>query len=321
MWPISHLIALFLFLSISCFLSEPVAAQYSQYTCQSVYGAPYACTYYFSSECGCGYGRCVLSYYGPTCCYNSATCQYQPGDCRMFTCGLHPNCAFAYTPWACSTSCGVGNYVRTKTCPSSAHIAKGNSCEMGGTIEIGGPCQAGLQWSGWSAWSQCSDPTCGGSETRVRSCQCGDNCPGLSQESRPCAAEIGSSWSAWSSSSCSAALCGTGVITATRSCGPCPTVCSGSSIMTTPCHGTAGNIAHIYIYISGFILIFTNFHPHESYAFSHPCTTCTYNTHTNTHKHTQTKTPVFSCTCTSMYTFFFFWCLVFDTGKYPTLYL
>ncbi|TRY98713.1 hypothetical protein DNTS_010266 [Danionella cerebrum] len=99
-----------------------------------------------------------------------------------------------WTPWSswaeCSTSCGIGFEVRQRSCnnPSPRH---------GGRVCVGQareerlcnekmPCPVPVSWVTWSAWSKCSVACGGGVQSRVRSCENGNTCPGCPLEYKAC---------------------------------------------------------------------------------------------------------------------------------------
>uniref|UniRef100_A0AAY4ADZ6 Sema domain-containing protein n=1 Tax=Denticeps clupeoides TaxID=299321 RepID=A0AAY4ADZ6_9TELE len=100
----------------------------------------------------------------------------------------------AWTPWTswapCSTSCGIGFQVRQRSCsnPTPRH---------GGRVCVGQnreerycnehlPCPPHVYWSSWSPWERCSVPCGGGIQSRRRTCENGNECPGCSQEYQSC---------------------------------------------------------------------------------------------------------------------------------------
>uniref|UniRef100_A0A8C7YX44 Sema domain-containing protein n=1 Tax=Oryzias sinensis TaxID=183150 RepID=A0A8C7YX44_9TELE len=100
----------------------------------------------------------------------------------------------AWTPWTswspCSTSCGIGFQVRQRSCsnPSPRH---------GGRVCVGQnreerycnehlPCPPHVYWSAWSAWDRCNVPCGGGIQSRRRTCENGNDCPGCGQEYQSC---------------------------------------------------------------------------------------------------------------------------------------
>uniref|UniRef100_A0A674NJ30 Sema domain-containing protein n=1 Tax=Takifugu rubripes TaxID=31033 RepID=A0A674NJ30_TAKRU len=100
----------------------------------------------------------------------------------------------AWTPWTswspCSTSCGIGFQVRQRSCsnPTPRH---------GGRVCVGQnreerycnehlPCPPHVYWSAWSAWERCTVACGGGIQSRRRTCENGDDCPGCGQEYQSC---------------------------------------------------------------------------------------------------------------------------------------
>ncbi|KAJ3611224.1 hypothetical protein NHX12_021240, partial [Muraenolepis orangiensis] len=51
------------------------------------------------------------------------------------------------------------------------------------------PCPPHLYWSAWSSWERCTVPCGGGIQSRRRTCENGDECPGCSQKTTP--------WTPW----------------------------------------------------------------------------------------------------------------------------
>ncbi|CAF98002.1 unnamed protein product, partial [Tetraodon nigroviridis] len=95
----------------------------------------------------------------------------------------------AWTPWTswspCSTSCGIGFQVRQRSCsnPSPRH---------GGRVCVGQnreerycnehlPCPPHVYWSAWSVWERCTVACGGGIQSRRRTCENGNDCPGCGQ--------------------------------------------------------------------------------------------------------------------------------------------
>ncbi|XP_035380686.1 semaphorin-5B isoform X3 [Electrophorus electricus] len=116
-----------------------------------------------------------------------------------------------WTPWsswtACSTSCGVGFEVRQRSCnnPSPKH---------GGRVCVGQmreerlcnentPCPLPVSWVSWSSWTTCTALCGGGVQSRLRSCENGNTCPGCRLEYKVCNLEACSEvrrntpWSPW----------------------------------------------------------------------------------------------------------------------------
>uniref|UniRef100_A0A3B1J403 Sema domain-containing protein n=1 Tax=Astyanax mexicanus TaxID=7994 RepID=A0A3B1J403_ASTMX len=100
----------------------------------------------------------------------------------------------AWTPWTawapCSTSCGIGFQVRQRSCsnPTPRH---------GGRVCVGQnreerycnehlPCPPHIYWSAWSPWERCTVPCGGGIQSRRRTCENGNECPGCSVEYQSC---------------------------------------------------------------------------------------------------------------------------------------
>uniref|UniRef100_A0AAR2JHF0 Semaphorin-2A n=1 Tax=Pygocentrus nattereri TaxID=42514 RepID=A0AAR2JHF0_PYGNA len=116
-----------------------------------------------------------------------------------------------WTPWSswssCSTSCGVGFEVRQRSCNNPAPRHGGRVCVGQAREERlcneNTACPLPVSWVPWSSWSKCSAPCGGGVQSRVRSCENGNTCPGCSLEYRACnlesCAEVrrNTPWSPW----------------------------------------------------------------------------------------------------------------------------
>uniref|UniRef100_A0A672N1G9 Semaphorin 5B n=1 Tax=Sinocyclocheilus grahami TaxID=75366 RepID=A0A672N1G9_SINGR len=99
-----------------------------------------------------------------------------------------------WTPWSswaeCSTSCGIGFEVRQRSCNNPAPRHGGRVC-VGQAREERlcnekNPCPVPVSWVSWSAWSKCSVPCGGGVQSRVRTCENGNTCPGCPLEYKAC---------------------------------------------------------------------------------------------------------------------------------------
>uniref|UniRef100_A0A671NHA6 Semaphorin-2A n=1 Tax=Sinocyclocheilus anshuiensis TaxID=1608454 RepID=A0A671NHA6_9TELE len=99
-----------------------------------------------------------------------------------------------WTPWSswaeCSTSCGIGFEVRQRSCNNPAPRHGGRVC-VGQAREERlcnekNPCPVPVSWVSWSAWSKCSVPCGGGIQSRVRTCENGNTCPGCPLEYKVC---------------------------------------------------------------------------------------------------------------------------------------
>ncbi|KAL6456161.1 hypothetical protein MHYP_G00360120 [Metynnis hypsauchen] len=116
-----------------------------------------------------------------------------------------------WTPWSswspCSTSCGVGFEVRQRSCNNPAPRHGGRVCVGQAREERlcneNTACPLLVSWVPWSSWSKCSAPCGGGVQSRVRTCENGNTCPGCSLEYRACnleaCAEVrrNTPWSPW----------------------------------------------------------------------------------------------------------------------------
>uniref|UniRef100_A0A8C8GJ87 Sema domain-containing protein n=1 Tax=Oncorhynchus tshawytscha TaxID=74940 RepID=A0A8C8GJ87_ONCTS len=148
-----------------------------------------------------GWGACSHTDGGSA---GSCLCRTRPCDNPKPQCGGQSchglsvevaNCSRngVWSPWTlwipCSTSCGIGFQVRQRSCsnPTPRH---------GGRVCVGQnreerycnehlPCPPHVYWSAWSAWERCTVPCGGGIQSRRRTCENGNECPGCAQVSRP----------------------------------------------------------------------------------------------------------------------------------------
>nr|XP_046148531.1 semaphorin-5A isoform X2 [Oncorhynchus gorbuscha] len=149
-----------------------------------------------------GWGACSNTDGGSagSCLCRTRACDNPTPQCGGQSChGLNvevANCSRngAWTPWTlwapCSTSCGIGFQVRQRSCsnPTPRH---------GGRVCVGQnreerycnehlPCPPHVYWSAWSAWERCTVPCGGGIQSRRRTCENGNECPGCAQEYQSC---------------------------------------------------------------------------------------------------------------------------------------
>nr|XP_058946642.1 uncharacterized protein LOC131774603 [Pocillopora verrucosa] len=157
----------------------------------------------------------------------------------------------------CSSSCGGGNQMRSRTCTNPVPQNGGKPCN-GPTSESKEcntqPCPVDGGYTPWGHYSPCSATCGGGMQQKTRSCTApapangGRDCSilGPSSESRncsttPCPINGGyTEWTAWTTCS---VTCGGGIVKRTRNCtNPAPQYggkdCSvdGPEIMTQPCN-------------------------------------------------------------------------------------
>nr|XP_046211417.1 semaphorin-5A-like isoform X1 [Oncorhynchus gorbuscha] len=149
-----------------------------------------------------GWGACSHTDGGSA---DSCLCRTRPCDNPKPQCGGQSchglsvevaNCSRngVWSPWTlwipCSTSCGIGFQVRQRSCsnPTPRH---------GGRVCVGQnreerycnehlPCPPHVYWSAWSAWERCTVPCGGGIQSRRRTCENGNECPGCAQEYQSC---------------------------------------------------------------------------------------------------------------------------------------
>lgn len=133
----------------------------------------------------------------------------------------------AWSAWSqCSTTCGPGTQIRTRTCPREPCDGSGSQRMACNLHEC-----AGINWAEWGSFSQCSAVCNRGIRSRSRSCPVPNACPGAAFEQnycneQPCSTNNGGTgmWSLWSDWSLCSVTCGNGIKKRTRSCstGNCP---------------------------------------------------------------------------------------------------
>uniref|UniRef100_A0A4W5JW81 Semaphorin-5A n=1 Tax=Hucho hucho TaxID=62062 RepID=A0A4W5JW81_9TELE len=218
-----------------------------------------------------GWGACSNTDGGSagSCLCRTRACDNPTPQCGGQSChGLNvevANCSRngAWTPWTlwapCSTSCGIGFQVRQRSCsnPTPRH---------GGRVCVGQnreerycnehlPCPPHVYWSAWSAWERCTVPCGGGIQSRRRTCENGNECPGCAQEYQECnvtpcpvhtwtlfsttqclpqhpspalsSCVVDGSWSCWSGWSKCSVTCGGGHYMRTRTCNNPPPAYGG----------------------------------------------------------------------------------------------
>ncbi|UJR31957.1 hypothetical protein I4U23_019430 [Adineta vaga] len=141
-----------------------------------------------------------------------------------------------YTAWsswsACSSTCGTGVHVQTRTCTNPLPSYGGNYC-LGSPINITScsssqSCPINGNWTTWSNFSECSG-TCGnGTRSRVRLCanpspsNGGQQCEGAAVVTETCltgiACPVDGAWGTWSTSTTCVGTCGNGTRIRTRNC-------------------------------------------------------------------------------------------------------
>jgi len=110
-----------------------------------------------------------------------------------------------YSAWTtCSSTCGVGTQMRSRTCTMPTPSLCGKPC-VGPTTETKS-CKCKNQvktWGAWSGWSACSTDCGFGLMIRTRAClgnnDCG-GCVGAAEETMKCgSAIVNGNWESWSS--------------------------------------------------------------------------------------------------------------------------
>eukprot|EP00123_Amoebidium_parasiticum_P017037 comp23685_c0_seq4/m.40619 comp23685_c0_seq4/g.40619 ORF comp23685_c0_seq4/g.40619 comp23685_c0_seq4/m.40619 type:complete len:233 (-) comp23685_c0_seq4:196-894(-) len=206
----------------------------------------------------CGQGQSTrMRVQVPT--YANAVCtgsERQNKPCQMPACNTNP-CAWRdWSAWgACSTTCGAGIAVRTRSSYARSYGAKCTASDKQAkpcTIQA---CPKACTWNAWSAWGPCS-ATCGaaGVKTRTRTQNPATNggapCVGSGREVANCglpacplAPVVSCQWSAWASVGTCSKTCGGGVISQTRTRSGTPrnggTACVGEDSRTVPCNTPA----------------------------------------------------------------------------------
>ncbi|XP_027863128.1 semaphorin-5B-like [Xiphophorus couchianus] len=99
-----------------------------------------------------------------------------------------------WTPWSswghCSSSCGIGFEVRQRSCnnPSPRHggricVGQGREERLCNEKKL---CPLPVLWTAWGPWAHCSAECGGGVQSRTRSCENGNTCPGCAMEYKVC---------------------------------------------------------------------------------------------------------------------------------------
>merc|ERR1719210_2578371 len=139
----------------------------------------------------CGGGVSVRS----RSCEGHGFCPGMVGDSReqIIEQRCNTNLCESWAEWSqfgpCSTTCGMGEHTRTRSCFSyreNRMIDSAPGCAGLNYDKKQCQNQRCPTWSTWSQWNACPT-TCGlGRQTRSRSCQYGMTCPGSSQEFTTC---------------------------------------------------------------------------------------------------------------------------------------
>ncbi|ELU15433.1 hypothetical protein CAPTEDRAFT_224576 [Capitella teleta] len=132
----------------------------------------------------------------------------------------------------CSTSCGPGVQLRSRTCDDPSPEYGGAECpgsaEDQQQCSVAG-CAINGNWGAWGGWSTCSFTCGGGIQQRTRTCSDpapqygGQECDGATgeQEARTCNHDecpVHGAWSSWEDWTSCSASCGPGVSIRTRLC-------------------------------------------------------------------------------------------------------
>ncbi|XP_041359749.1 SCO-spondin-like isoform X3 [Gigantopelta aegis] len=201
-----------------------------------------------STTCGGGiqfrYRTCVPPKYGGADCKGESQ-EHQ--SCNDNPCPVDGVFA-AWTDWStCSTTCGGGETVRTRTCTEPLH--GGSNCSgawrQNDTCNTQ-PCPVDGVWKPWGTWSAC-DLTCGGgTRSRLRECEGpyfgGKECDGSESETETCSVQhcpVDGVWDVWSDWDSCSLTCGGGIQWRTRNCtGPFygGQDCAGSANQSRDCN-------------------------------------------------------------------------------------
>ncbi|XP_041940594.1 semaphorin-5B isoform X4 [Alosa sapidissima] len=134
------------------------------------------------------------------CLCRSRTCDSPPPRCGGKNCQGPTievsNCSRngGWTPWSswgqCSTTCEIGFEVRQRSCNNPAPRHGGRVC-VGQAREQRFcnekvTCPQPVFWSSWGSWTKCSAECGGGVQSRVRTCENGNSCPGCALEYKAC---------------------------------------------------------------------------------------------------------------------------------------
>ncbi|XP_062264857.1 properdin-like [Platichthys flesus] len=193
-----------------------------------------------------------------------------PGDnSQTEFCSELPNCPVdgSWGAWSppgpCSSSCGEGLQLSTRTCDSPAPIYGGKFCD-GTNVQTRvcqSPCTVDGFWSGWSTWGECSSSCIPRGRvpvrTRYRSCSNpapstrppGKACQGDKHQKEDCNhtphCPVDGGWGSWSPFTSCPVTCGVGLQLSDRTCDspaaqhgglPCPGERRRTSICTTNVH-------------------------------------------------------------------------------------
>ncbi|GFN97244.1 sco-spondin-like, partial [Plakobranchus ocellatus] len=150
----------------------------------------------------------------------------QTRDCNIHNCPVHG----VWREWSawdlCNVTCGGGHQVRNRTCDGPYY--QGLDCQ--GPAEENQtcntqPCPVDGFYGAWSAWSQCSAPCGGGTQSRDRPCtppqHQGQDCQGPSNQTQECNTQpcpVNGFYLAWSEWSECPVPCGGGVQWRNRTC-------------------------------------------------------------------------------------------------------
>jgi hemicentin len=158
-------------------------------------------------------------------------------------------------PGNCSSACGPGLKLQTRTCNNPPPALGGKDCVGDSTMTT--PCNLGScpvdgGWTDWGSWGACVGDCANGSgiKTQTRSCtnpapqNGGRPCTGSTTNTQVCALDncpINGGWSNWSDWGSCSTNCGDGTQSQTRTCtNPAPknggAACSGVSSNVRPCN-------------------------------------------------------------------------------------
>ncbi|XP_048584555.1 SCO-spondin isoform X2 [Nematostella vectensis] len=146
-------------------------------------------------------------------------------SCNLAPCPTHGGWG-AWTSWTrCSSTCFIGQQLRTRNCTNPIPHFGGEKC-VGAAMEKRVckekvKCAKIGEWNAWTAWSDCS-VSCGvGARYRIRACPDSQVCAGNATESSYCylgPCPVDGEWMPWSDWSECSHTCGNGSKVRTRTC-------------------------------------------------------------------------------------------------------
>ncbi|XP_068125011.1 adhesion G protein-coupled receptor B2 isoform X14 [Hyperolius riggenbachi] len=152
--------------------------------------------------------------------------------------------AEGWSQWGvCSTTCGQGTQVRTRSCVSSPYgtlcsgpLRETRSCNNTATCPVEGI------WLDWGPWGRCSVTCSNGTQQRSRKCsntsQAGAECKGQQMDTRECnnpECQADGKWGPWNHWSLCSKTCDSGWQRRYR-------MCQGTGLQGYPCEGSGDEV-------------------------------------------------------------------------------